>query len=122
MNELLKGHDENPDRELGINAAKAHRDGLVDNPRFLSMLVDTLRPALLQVEPRLTPDGGAVVGASVEVELFDKERACGVTCTVILQARMVEHEILDPGTPQLVMPGDTSISSLVEPRPGMKLH
>lgn len=113
--ELPKGPPENPDRELALADAAAHRDGLVNSPHFLKILVDNARSGLLSCEPHLTPDGNAAVGIQAGIVLVDQKKACNVRYLITVQVNMAEEAIVEPPNTGLIVPD--SLEGLLAPRP-----
>lgn len=60
------------------------------------------------------------MGAQCELRHVDEKAVVGVLATVVLSVKFTEFPLVQPVTNGLVVPGDTSPSSLL--LPGQKLH
>ncbi len=109
----------NPERERFIQITTERRDQLLDSAHFLKVVTDVLRPGLASAEIFLPPDGTAMVGSQCELRHVDEKAMVGVKATIILQVKFEEFPLVQPVVSDLVVPGDTSPSSLLLPRNGL---
>lgn len=120
MEDNIINLDANPERERLIQITTERRDRLLDSAHFLKVITDVLRPGLASAEIHLPVDGSAAVSCFCELKHVDEKAVVGVKATIILTVKFEEFPLVQPVTNGLVVPGDTSPSSLL--LPGQKLH